>query len=167
MSFNVFFTEIERIQLASVRGEHLVTIQLKNHTLPGQQKCFLFECHCLNDFAACLEFHCPSLATPCPRDDIRSQEVTSPHSKTFAFIDLFIVFNLSLALVQYVYMKVAGDFPYNAFLAGFFCTLGTATLSACLRMAIESKSEKSEEKAFIEYMALCLLLYLVSLNYLG
>ena len=91
MSFNVFFTEIERIQLASVRGEHLVTIQLKNHTLPGQQKCFLFECHCLSDFAACLEFHCPSLATPCPRDDIRSQEVTSPHSKILVFIDLVVL----------------------------------------------------------------------------
>lgn len=83
-------------------------------------------------------------------------------------IDLFIVFNLVLAAVQYVYMKLAGNFPYNAFLAGFFCTMGTATLTSCLRMTIESKkTEKSEEKAFIEYMALCLLLYLVVFNYLG
>lgn len=83
-------------------------------------------------------------------------------------IDLFIVFNLLLAVIQYVYMKLAGDFPYNAYLAGFFCTLGTATLTSCLRMTIESKkTDKSEEKAFIEYMALCLLLYLVVFNYLG
>lgn len=83
-------------------------------------------------------------------------------------IDLFIVFNLILAVIQYAYMKIAGDFPYNAYLAGFFCTLGTATLTSCLRMTIESKkADKSEEKAFIEYMALCLLLYLVVFNYLG
>jgi oligosaccharyltransferase complex subunit epsilon len=83
-------------------------------------------------------------------------------------IDLFILFNLVLTFVQYVYMKLAGNFPYNAFLAGFFCTLGTATLTSCLRMSVESKkAEKSEEKAFIEYMALCLLLYLVVFNYLG
>ena len=89
-------------------------------------------------------------------------------SKRTKLIDLFIVFNLLLSFLQYFYMKVAGNYPYNAFLAGFFCTLGTATLSSCLRMTIENKkSEKSEERAFIEYMALCFLLYLVSLNYLG
>ena len=92
-------------------------------------------------------------------------KTTSQRTK---LIDLFIAFNLALAVLQVVYMKVAGSFPYNAFLAGFFCTLGTATLSSCLRMSIESKkAEKSEEKAFIEYMVLCLLLYLVVLNYLG
>lgn len=89
-------------------------------------------------------------------------------SKRTRLIDIFIAFNLILTALQYLYMKIAGDFPYNSFLAGFFCTLGTATLSSCLRMRIESKkSEKSEEKAFLEYMALCLLLYLVVLNYLG
>ena len=88
-------------------------------------------------------------------------------SKRTKLIDVFIVFNLVLSLLQYFYMKIAGSFPYNAFLAGFYCTLGTATLSSCLRMRIESKSEKAEEKAFIEYMVLCLLLYLVVLNYLG
>jgi oligosaccharyltransferase complex subunit epsilon len=93
------------------------------------------------------------------------QKSTSNRTK---LIDLFIIFNLALAAIQYFYMKIAGNFPYNAFLAGFFCTLGTATLSSCLRMTIETKkANTSEEKAFIEYMALCLLLYLVVLNYLG
>ena len=88
-------------------------------------------------------------------------------SKRTRLIDIFIAFNLFLTVLQYLYMKVAGDFPYNSFLAGFFCTLGTATLSSCLRMRIESNKEKSEEKAFLEYMGLCFLLYLVVLNYLG
>ena len=98
---------------------------------------------------------------------LRANYSKSTSSRT-KLIDLFISFNLVLSIVQYLYMKLAGNFPYNAFLAGFFCTLGTATLTSCLRMSIESKkSEKSEEKAFIEYMALCLMLYLVVFNYLG
>lgn len=99
---------------------------------------------------------------------ILSVQYEKSTSKRTRLIDCFIAFNLILAVLQYVYMKVAGNFPYNAFLAGFYCTLGTATLSSCLRMKIEGeKSEKSDEKAFLEYMALCLLLYLVVLNYLG
>ncbi|CAG9327738.1 unnamed protein product [Blepharisma stoltei] len=62
-------------------------------------------------------------------------------------------------------MKIAGSFPFNAFLSAFFCSIGTAVLAACLclRMQLENKSSgKTEEKVYVEYMLYCLILYLVS-----
>lgn len=88
--------------------------------------------------------------------------------KRTKLIDLFILFNLTLAALQLVYMKIAGSFPFNAFLAAFFGSVGTATLTACLRMQVENKnSGKTEERAYVEYLICCLILFLVAFNYLG
>jgi oligosaccharyltransferase complex subunit epsilon len=78
--------------------------------------------------------------------------------------DCYVVFCLVLAALQFTYMKVAGDFPYNSFLAGFFCSIGMATLTACLRLQLESKRAHS---VYSEYMWCSFLLLLVSFNYLG
>ena len=58
-------------------------------------------------------------------------------------IDGFIVFNIILSLIQLAYEKLVTDYPFNSFLAGFFCTMGTASLTACLRVQLGT-SEKSE-----------------------
>ncbi|CAG9327137.1 unnamed protein product [Blepharisma stoltei] len=99
---------------------------------------------------------------------ILKEKYTKETKKRTKLVDLFIGFNLVLATIQYIYMKVAGSFPFNAFLSAFFCSIGTAVLTVCLRMQVENKSAgKSEEKAYVEYMFCCLILYLVSFNYLG
>jgi len=87
-------------------------------------------------------------------------------SKRVKLTDLFIAFNLLLALIQYAYVKVAGNYPYNAFLSGLFCNLGTATLTGCLRMQVAAKT-KTEERAYAEYLFCILILYLLVFNYLG
>jgi len=78
--------------------------------------------------------------------------------------DVYIAFCVLVAVLQYVYMKVAGDFPYNAFLAGFYCCIGVATLTVCLRVQLDSKRVQTE---YAEYLWCCLLIFLVSFNYLG
>lgn len=93
------------------------------------------------------------------------QESTKPRTQ---LMDLFIVYCFLLSLIQFLYMKLAGSFPFNACLAGFFCSLGVATLTICLRTQITNKDvKKSEERVYIEYLFCCLILFLVVFNYLG
>jgi oligosaccharyltransferase complex subunit epsilon len=61
-------------------------------------------------------------------------EYATQTPKKLQLADRLIVFCLILSALQFVYMKIAGNFPFNAFLAGFYCTLGTATFTICLRM---------------------------------
>lgn len=82
-------------------------------------------------------------------------------------IDLFLVFNVVLSVIQLVYEKLVSDYPFNSFLAGFFCTTGIATLTACLRTQVEYQNTRTEERAYFEYLVCCLILYLVVFNYLG
>ena len=63
ITFNIFYSEIEQIILEELRNEYYITIQLKNVTLQSQQKCFLFECLDLEDFARCIEYFSPKHAT--------------------------------------------------------------------------------------------------------
>ena len=99
---------------------------------------------------------------------ILSKNYSQKTSTRTMLIDLFIVYNVILTVIQLVYEKLISDYPFNSFLAGFFCTLGMATLTACLRTQVEySTSNKTEERAYFEYLVCCLILYLVVFNYLG
>ena len=83
-------------------------------------------------------------------------------------LDLYIAFNLILAVLQFVYEKLSGSFPFNAFLAGFFCCVGSAALAVALRVHITDKDEhKSEERVIGEWVVCNLLLFLTAFNYLG
>lgn len=83
-------------------------------------------------------------------------------------LDLYIAFNLVLAALQFVYEKLSGSFPFNAFLSGFYCCVGTAALAIALRVHITDKEEhKSEERVIGEWLVCNLLLFLTVFNYLG
>lgn len=45
------------------------------------------------------------------------------------FLDSFIVFSACVAVLQAIYCFLVGTYPFNAFLAGFFCSLGGCVLS--------------------------------------
>ena len=45
------------------------------------------------------------------------------------FLDSFIIFSACVAILQAAYCFLVGTYPFNAFLAGFFCSLGCCVIS--------------------------------------
>lgn len=68
-----------------------------------------------------------------------------------------------------MYAILFGTFPFNAFLAGFFCTLGAFVLTVALRAQVEASpaSEKRDRRKFGEYAFAMILLLFASWNYVG
>ncbi|MCJ1316682.1 oligosaccharyltransferase complex subunit epsilon [Xylographa vitiligo] len=60
-------------------------------------------------------------------------------------VDVFMAFLVFVGGVQFVYCVLAGNYPFNAFLAGFSATVGQFVLTAGLRMQTnpENKTEFS------------------------
>lgn len=65
-------------------------------------------------------------------------------------IDLFLVFLVALGILQFVYVLLVGNFPFNAFLGGFISCVGQFVLTVSLRLQIKSatkfKSEETEDE---------------------
>lgn len=57
-------------------------------------------------------------------------------------IDLFLVFLVALGILQFVYVILVGNFPFNAFLGGFISCVGQFVLIISLRLQIKSSSLK-------------------------
>ncbi|RMJ28916.1 Oligosaccharyl transferase subunit [Aspergillus sp. HF37] len=64
---------------------------------------------------------------------IWSEYTTSTPQRTM-LLDAFMGFLAVVAVVQFVYCVVAGNFPFNAFLSGFCAAVGQFVLTASLRM---------------------------------
>ena len=52
------------------------------------------------------------------------------------FLDSFIIFSACVAILQAAYCFLVGTYPFNAFLAGFFCSLGCCVISGNARNII-------------------------------
>ncbi|GAQ88724.1 putative defender against cell death [Klebsormidium nitens] len=86
-------------------------------------------------------------------------------------IDLYILYALSTALIQFVYLGLVGSFPFNSFLAGFLSSIGTAVLAVCLRMQVNKDNKEFKdvppERAFADWVVANIVLHLVVVNYIG
>jgi oligosaccharyltransferase complex subunit epsilon len=86
-------------------------------------------------------------------------------------LDCFLVFAALTAAIQFLYAMTCGSFPFNSFLAGFFCALGFFVLTVCLRMQIDPENKDfgniSPERAFADYVLCACLLFGVTWNYMG
>mmetsp|Transcript_14745 Transcript_14745/g.36783 ORF Transcript_14745/g.36783 Transcript_14745/m.36783 type:complete len:111 (-) Transcript_14745:266-598(-) len=86
-------------------------------------------------------------------------------------IDAFLIYALATAGVQFGYVLLVGSFPFNAFLAGFLCSLGFFALTVCLRLQADPSNKDfggiSPERAFADYVLANLVLFLVVWNYIG
>eukprot|EP00271_Cylindrocystis_brebissonii_P014643 TRINITY_DN36081_c0_g1_i1.p1 TRINITY_DN36081_c0_g1~~TRINITY_DN36081_c0_g1_i1.p1 ORF type:complete len:114 (-),score=19.30 TRINITY_DN36081_c0_g1_i1:625-966(-) len=86
-------------------------------------------------------------------------------------IDLFLVYSIATAVLQFLYMSLVGSFPFNAFLAGLLCCIGTSVLAVCLRMQANPDNKEFKdlppERAFADYVLCSLVLYLVVINFIG
>jgi hypothetical protein len=68
---------------------------------------------------------------------------------------------------QFVYAKLVGTFPFNAFLAGFFCCVGTFVLTLSLRMKVSASGGESGPQEFGGYALAMCTLFIASWNYIG
>eukprot|EP00850_Spirogloea_muscicola_P002827 SM000011S19005 [mRNA] locus=s11:360662:362197:+ [translate_table: standard] len=109
-------------------------------------------------------------------DDFRAVVTTfrAEYRKTpvkLKMLDLFLAYALSTALVQFVYMALVGSFPFNSFLAGIFCCIGTGVLAVCLRMQVNKENKEfkdlAPEQAFADYVLCNLVLFFVVINFIG
>lgn len=67
-----------------------------------------------------------------------------------------------------MYAKLVGTFPFNSFLAGFFCCVGTFVLTVGLRMKVaEYGGKPGAAREFGGYALAMCTLFLASWNYIG
>ncbi|KAK4368790.1 hypothetical protein RND71_012582 [Anisodus tanguticus] len=121
---------------------------------------------------------------------LRSAYATTPTN--LKIIDLYVVFAISIALIQVVYMALVGSFPFNSFLSGVLSCIGTAVLAVCLRIQVNKENKEFKlcgllieeekrkeikmrqlagdlppERAFADFVLCNLVLHLVIMNFLG
>ncbi|KAI9849214.1 MAG: oligosaccharyltransferase complex subunit epsilon [Thelocarpon superellum] len=96
-------------------------------------------------------------------------------------IDTFMAFLIVVGVLQFAYCVLAGNYPFNAFLAGFSATVGQFVLTedeaytiapASLRIQTnpENKAEfesVSDERAFADYIFGSLLLHFFCVNFIN
>ena len=91
-------------------------------------------------------------------------------------IDSFLVFVLLTGIIQFCYMLVAGQFPFNSFLAGFFSCVGVFVLTVSLRLQVSEANRKdplnkwqhlSIRRAYLDWLFCNLILHTAVLNFLG
>lgn len=125
------------------------------------------------------------------------QEVVSAVESTYSdyirtltprlkLIDTFLVFLVLLGVLQFVYVLLIGNFPFNAFLGGFISCVGQFVLTVSLRLQyreveVKSISEKSEtdgevssessqitpERAFGDYIFASLILHFIVYHFIN
>ncbi|PUU84029.1 DAD family-domain-containing protein [Tuber borchii] len=87
-------------------------------------------------------------------------------------IDAFLGFLVITGVLQFAYCVVAGNYPFNAFLAGFSATVGQFVLTASLRIQSNpaNKSEfasVSPERAFADFVFCSIILHLFCTNFIN
>ncbi|PHH71104.1 hypothetical protein CDD80_5506 [Ophiocordyceps camponoti-rufipedis] len=82
--------------------------------------------------------------------------------------DVFLAFLLCNGAVQFLYCVLAGNFPFNAFLAGFGATVGQFILTISLRIqTAESNKGNFTEVAFADYIVCSLVLHFFCVNFIN
>lgn len=94
-------------------------------------------------------------------------------------IDTFLVFLVALGVLQFVYVLLVGNFPFNAFLGGFISCVGQFVLTVSLRLqygASETKKTKADssdelpvspERAFGDYIFASLVLHFIVYHFIN
>ncbi|XP_065015348.1 dolichyl-diphosphooligosaccharide--protein glycosyltransferase subunit DAD1-like [Musa acuminata AAA Group] len=100
---------------------------------------------------------------------LRSAYAATPIS--LKIIDLYVVYAITTAVIQVVYMGIVGSFPFNSFLSGVLSCVGTAVLGVCLRIQVNKENKEFKdlppERAFADFVLCNLVLHLVIMNFLG
>ncbi|KAJ1927985.1 Dolichyl-diphosphooligosaccharide-protein glycosyltransferase subunit dad1 [Tieghemiomyces parasiticus] len=80
-------------------------------------------------------------------------------------IDAYLVYIMATGILQFVYCLAVSSFPYNAFLAGFGCSVATFVFVASLRIRVNPKntefSNLSPQRAFAEFLVCQMVLHFI------
>ncbi|EMC95269.1 hypothetical protein BAUCODRAFT_50729, partial [Baudoinia panamericana UAMH 10762] len=87
-------------------------------------------------------------------------------------IDAFMAFLMVVGGLQFVYCVIAGNYPFNAFLAGFSATVGQFVLTASLRIQTNADNENdfknlSQERAFADFVFGSMILHFFCVNFIN
>lgn len=87
-------------------------------------------------------------------------------------IDVFMAFLVVVGGLQFVYCVLVGNYPFNAFLAGFSATVGQFVLTASLRIQTNPENKKefesvSHERAFADFVLGSLILHFFCVNFIN
>lgn len=75
-----------------------------------------------------------------------TQDYFSTLTPKLKLIDLFLAFLVTLGILQFVYVLLIGNFPFNAFLGGFAICVGQFVLLVSLRLQINDSIGEEEGK---------------------
>ncbi|KAL7750777.1 oligosaccharyltransferase complex subunit epsilon [Sorochytrium milnesiophthora] len=94
---------------------------------------------------------------------------TTPAS--LQMIDAYMVFIMASAIAQFVYVIVAGSYPFNAFVAGFGSCVASFVFAANLRMQTNPLNKAvttvSRERAFADFVFCHVLLHFIVIHFIG
>ncbi|CAG5173765.1 uncharacterized protein ALTATR162_LOCUS7680 [Alternaria atra] len=87
-------------------------------------------------------------------------------------LDTFLAFLIIVGALQFLYVVLVGNFPFNAFLSGFSATVGQFVLTASLRIQTNSENKAhfeniSHERAFADFIFGSLLLHFFCVNFIN
>ncbi|EMG49329.1 OST2 Dolichyl-diphosphooligosaccharide--protein glycosyltransferase subunit OST2 [Candida maltosa Xu316] len=88
-------------------------------------------------------------------------------------IDIFLTFLVLLGVINFVYVLLIGNFPFNAFLGSFISCVGQFVLLVSLRLQInEDNGQKffkdiSPERAFGDFIFASLILHFIVIHFIN
>ena len=84
-------------------------------------------------------------------------------------LDAFSLAAAATGAILFFYAKLVGSFPFNAFLAGLFASVGSFVLTVGLRMQVDPSNKEGRplEQAFAGYAFSMITLFLAAWNYIG
>ncbi|KAF1932281.1 defender against death DAD protein [Didymella exigua CBS 183.55] len=99
----------------------------------------------------------------------RYVEKTSQRTK---LLDSFMLFLVVVGALQFLYVVLVGNFPFNAFLSGFSACVGQFVLTASLRIQTNPENKAdfesiSHERAFADFVFGSLLLHFFCVNFIN
>ncbi|KAJ4382684.1 oligosaccharyltransferase complex subunit epsilon [Didymella sp. IMI 355093] len=87
-------------------------------------------------------------------------------------LDSFMLFLVVVGALQFLYVVLVGNFPFNAFLSGFSACVGQFVLTASLRIQTNPENKASfesisHERAFADFVFGSLLLHFFCVNFIN
>lgn len=103
--------------------------------------------------------------------DLTFQDYKKTLTPRLKLIDSFLAFLVALGGLQFVYVIVIGNFPFNAFLGGFISCVGEFVLTVNLRLQYHDKAgifqRVSPERAFGDYIFASLILHFAVYHFIN
>lgn len=90
-------------------------------------------------------------------------------------IDFFLIFLICLGILQFIYVILIGNFPFNAFLGGFISCVGQFVLLVSLRLQINDSNNTnnklfkgiSPERSFGDFIFASLILHFIVIHFIN